>query len=66
LVDFLLSYQYKSWQVAGSIENLLNSAWKEAQFATESKLQNEPNPVNEIHFTPGTPRFAKLSLTYSF
>jgi hypothetical protein len=25
------------------------------QFATESRFQNEPESVEEIHFTPGTP-----------
>jgi outer membrane receptor for ferrienterochelin and colicin len=36
-------------------ENLLNSQWRESQFDTESRLQNEPSSVSEIHYTPGTP-----------
>jgi hypothetical protein len=39
---------------------------EETQFATESQLKNETEPVNEIHFTAGTPFFAKLSVGISF
>lgn len=28
-----------------AIDNLFNEKWNEAQFATESKLYNEPAPV---------------------
>jgi hypothetical protein len=38
-----------------SVENLLNTKWNETQFATESRLKEESNSVEEIHFTPGTP-----------
>ena len=48
------------------VENLFNTEWNETQFATESRLQNEPEPVEEIHFTPGTPFFLKGVLTYTF
>jgi hypothetical protein len=49
-----------------SIQNLGNTKWKEAQFATESRLKNEIIPVEEIHFTPGTPFFLKGGLTIRF
>jgi hypothetical protein len=29
----------------------LNTKWNETQFATESRLKEEPNSVEEIHFT---------------
>ena len=48
------------------IENLFDTQWNETQFATESRLQNETQPVEEIHFTPGTPFFIKGSITYTF
>jgi hypothetical protein len=35
-----------------SVENLLNTKWNETQFATESRLKDESNSVEEIHFTP--------------
>ena len=48
------------------IENLFDTEWNETQFATESRLQNEINPVEEIHFTPGTPFFIKGIVSYRF
>lgn len=56
----------KAVTIGFSIENLFNTAWNETQFATESRLQNETDAVEEIHFTPGTPFFMKGNLTYTF
>jgi hypothetical protein len=33
--------------------NLLNTTWREAQFATTSRLAWEPAPVTGIDYTPG-------------
>jgi len=66
LVDAVASYTFKKLEFKLSGENLLNSKWKEAQFATESRLIGEENPVSEIHFTPGTPFFIKAGISYSF
>lgn len=64
--DFNVNYQYKSINLGISIENLFDTAWNETQFATESRLQNESESVEEIHFTPGTPFFMKGKITYTF
>ena len=64
--DLQVNYARKNYNIGLSAQNLLNTKWKETQFATESRLRNEANPVNEIHFTPGTPFFARLSLTLFF
>ncbi|WP_165819372.1 TonB-dependent receptor [Flagellimonas aquimarina] len=48
------------------IENLFNTKWKEAQFVTNSRLANEERPVEEIHFTPGTPFSVRTGLRYVF
>jgi outer membrane receptor protein involved in Fe transport len=61
--DLQLNYSKKRYNIGLSVQNLFNNRWKETQFATESRLQSETTPVNEIHFTPGTPFFARLSLT---
>ena len=66
VVDAAINYTKKNWEAGLSIQNLLNTKWKETQFDTESKLQTEPAPVSEIHFTPGTPFFARLSFTVYF
>lgn len=62
-MDAAVNYSRPKWEAGLSVQNLLNSRWKETQFDTESRLQNEAAPVSEIHFTPGTPFFARLSFT---
>ncbi len=66
LLDAALSYQRPHVEVTLSVENALNRDWNEAQFATESRLRGETAPVGEIHFTPGTPRFARLAVGWKF
>ncbi|MEJ1223679.1 TonB-dependent receptor [Sediminicola sp. 1XM1-17] len=62
-VNYLLT---KNLSMGMSIENLFDTEWNETQFATESRLENENDAVEEIHFTPGTPFFVKASLSYNF
>lgn len=64
--DLQANYTRRAYTLGLSVQNLFDVRWKETQFATESRLRNEAAPVEEIHFTPGTPFFARLSLTYSF
>jgi outer membrane receptor protein involved in Fe transport len=66
VTDAFVNYIKKNYEIGLSIQNLFNVKWKETQFDTESRLKNETAPVSEIHFTPGTPFFAKLSFTYLF
>ena len=66
LLDAVLLYTQPRYELGLSAENLLNSAWREAQFDTESRLKDEAEPVTEIHFTPGTPFFLKASVSYFF
>ena len=66
VTDFAINFTRRGWEAGLAIQNLFNTRWKETQFDTESRLQNEPAPVSEIHFTPGTPFFARLSLTIFF
>lgn len=64
--DLQANYARRSYTLGLSVQNLFNVRWKETQFATETRLRGEAAPVEEIHFTPGTPFFARLSLTYFF
>ena len=66
IADMLLSYGWKKFEATIAIENLFNNEWREAQFDTQSRLQFEPNPVSEIHYTPGTPRFLKAGFSIKF
>ncbi|WP_435414817.1 TonB-dependent receptor [Polaribacter aestuariivivens] len=66
VADFNINYKMKAITLGLAIENIFDVDWNETQFATESRLQNEANSVEEIHFTPGTPFFAKASIIYQF
>lgn len=66
VTDFSAGYQWRKIGVGINVENLFNTKWKETQFLTESRLYNEPESVEEIHFTPGTPFNARLILKYNF
>ena len=66
VTDFNISYSWKNWTYGIIIENLLDTEWNETQFATESRLFDEPAPVEEIHFTPGTPFYLRGKITVAF
>jgi outer membrane receptor protein involved in Fe transport len=66
LLDAVVNYTRPRYELSLSVENLTDRPWREAQFDTESRLQDEPRSVSEIHFTPGTPFFARASLSYFF
>lgn len=66
VIDTNIGYEWKRLNFSIQIQNLLNVEWNETQFATKSKLKNETVPIEEIHFTPGTPFFIKGAIEYTF
>lgn len=67
LLDANINYAFKNGiQLGVSVQNILNERWMEAVFYDDSRLQHETEAVGDFHFTPGTPRFIKGSITYSF
>jgi outer membrane receptor protein involved in Fe transport len=66
IADVVLNYRIKKFELFASMENIFNRKWNEAQFDTESRLQMEPNSISGIHYTPGTPRFVKGGISFSF
>ncbi len=66
LTDLVLNYTRPRFEVGITIQNLFDRDWNEAQFDTESRLFDEPDPVSEIHFTPGTPLSAVLRVGVFF
>jgi len=66
LLDAVASYTQPRYQVGLTAQNLLNVAWNEAQFATDSQLRGEAASVNELNFTPGTPFYLKLNASVFF
>ncbi len=47
-------------------ENLLNSEWNEAQFATETRLKGETSSVTELCYTPGNPMNIQFGISFRF
>jgi hypothetical protein len=66
LLDGAVSYSANKYELGLYLENILNVKWNEAQFATESRLQNEINSLEELHFTPGSPANIRLKLAVNF
>jgi outer membrane receptor protein involved in Fe transport len=66
LLDAVINYSIGAFDFGLSVENVFDTKWREAQFETESRLRNEANSVSEIHFTPGTPFQARLSVAVKF
>ena len=64
--DLTLAYTLKKWELSMQIQNLFNVKWDEAQFYTETRLQNEINPASDMCFTPGYPFFLKTGIKFSF
>ena len=66
ITDLSAGYKWEKMSFGIQIQNLFNVEWNETQFATESRLPEELEPVEEIHFTPGTPFFFKGLIQYNF
>lgn len=66
ITDLNLNYAWDNWTFGVIVENLFDSEWNETQFATESRLFNEANSFEEIHFTPGTPFYLRGKISVSF
>ena len=66
ITDANFNYKIKRVTLGVAVENLFDIDWNETQFATESRLDFEPESVEEIHFTPGTPFFIQGTLQFEF
>jgi len=67
LLNFTGRYRYKNFEAFLSIENLTNTDWREAQLFFTSRLPGEPaGGVDDIHFTPGTPRSFLGGIAFRF
>lgn len=66
ITDANLSYTWKKITIGAIAENLFNSKWREAQFATETLIPGDTRPITDICFTPGTPFAIRGFLTFTF
>ncbi|BFP39388.1 TonB-dependent receptor [Flavobacteriaceae bacterium GF1] len=67
VTDLNLNYNFsKNWSMGIIVENLFDVEWNETQFATETRLFDEVESVEEITFTPGAPFFLRGRLSVNF
>jgi outer membrane receptor protein involved in Fe transport len=66
VADASLNYTRPKYEIGVAIENLFNTKWNEAQFATESRLLNEPAAVTRIEFYTGYAVFARVKFAVFF
>jgi hypothetical protein len=66
VLDGSVNYTRRKYEVGLALENIFNTQWNEAQFATESRLLGEPQSVTELHYTPGLPFFIRAKLAVFF
>ncbi len=66
ILDASINKIFHNFKIEVSAQNLFNIKWKEAVFYDTSRLKNEVLAVDDVHFTPGTPRYIKAALSYNF
>lgn len=67
ITDVNVNYTFRRHlTLACIVENLFDVKWREAQFATETLIPGDPEPVTDICFTPGTPFAIRGSISYTF
>jgi outer membrane receptor protein involved in Fe transport len=66
ITDINGSYTIGNVTFGAIIENLFNVKWREAQFATETLIKGDTEPITDICFTPGTPFALRGTVTFRF
>ncbi len=66
VADASLNYTMHKCEIGVAVDNLFNAKWNEAQFATESRLYDEPAPLTELNFTPGNPFMIRARFSVFF
>ena len=56
IVDANLGVRYRNVEAGLDVQNVLDTRWREVNFATTTRLAYEPAPVTGIHYSPGWPR----------
>ncbi|MDQ1805042.1 TonB-dependent receptor plug domain-containing protein [Chryseobacterium sp. CKR4-1] len=64
--DVILSYNRQKWGANIQLNNLFNVKWNEAQFATETQLKGEAEPITDLTYTPGVPFGIRVGMYYKF
>jgi hypothetical protein len=66
LFDLMAGTSIDKWSFNLTLNNLLNTSWREAQFADTSAITPTSPAVEQMHFTPGIPLTATATVAYTF
>lgn len=66
LINAGIAYNYKQFTFSINGENLFNTEWNEAQFATETRIKGENQSKTDLCYTPGNPRNFQVGISYKF
>lgn len=66
LIDLVAAHRVGRAEVTLTVNNLLDSVWREAQFAETSRVTPMGELRDDIHFTPGMPLTALVTLGMSY
>ncbi|MGH7439051.1 MAG: hypothetical protein ACRENE_25460, partial [Polyangiaceae bacterium] len=64
LVNAQLGARWRDVELGVDVLNVFDVRWREAQFATTSRLAWEPTAVTGIDYTPGWPRTLLAHATF--
>ncbi len=63
LVDLVAEHAVGATSLGLTVENLFDADWREAQFAEQSRVTAASELVEDIHFTPGAPLTALVTVS---
>ena len=66
IVDLVGGYITPQWAVELAIDNLFDTEWEDAVFSYQTRPERNGETINGIHWTPGTPFSARLTVTAYF
>ena len=66
LLDLVASHRIGRFDGTLTVLNLLDSEWREAQFADASRVSPTAPMAEDVHFTPGSPLTALLTIGSTF
>ena len=66
VVDLVAGYDTDAWGLELAVDNLLDTDWEDAVFSYETRPEKNKETYSGIHWTPGTPLFARFSVTAKF
>jgi outer membrane receptor protein involved in Fe transport len=66
IFDVIAGRKLGGFDIQLTVTNLLDTDWREAQFAEESRVSTTAPLVEQMHFTPGVPLTATLAVAYTF